>query len=539
MATSALNPVIGQLRRVVLLPDGAGLTDGQLLESFVSQRDEAAFAVLVRRHGPMVLGVCRRVLRNHHDAEDAFQATFLVLVRKAASILPREMVANWLYGVAYRTALKARGLIARQRVRERQVTDMPEPEAVEPDDRWRELQPLLDQELSRLPDKYRVPLVLCDLEGKTGKETARQLGWPEGTVSSRLARGRTMLAKRLTRHGLALSGGSVAAVFSQNAASASVPPSLASSTLKAAHLLAAGQSMTAGLISANVVALTEGVLKAMSLNKLKIIVLLVVGIGVAGVGWGHYRALANDQPAGPGEPQQVAPVDGKQAKTLEPAKDKAGQPGKKNTDQKRSTPKNQANQILDMVLKGMQAYQDSKAKAKPLSDQDLAKLLWEMMKKSYKPPKGAKQPDKEAWDLYEQAFLTAFQIAHQVAKAKGKGHPPMRAEDQQALDAIRAAFLPAYERARTLKKVLEEEKALGGKRREKAVEALDLFLKAGKEFEQAVQQRANADAKKEIESALRKVERTAHDRRTALETLEEIEKAVKDLKKKIQRKGGK
>src|SRR5258708_30427951 len=120
MATSLMNPVIDQLRRAMLLRDGAGLTDGQLLESFLSGKDEAAFEALVRRHGPMVLGVCRRVLRNHHDAEDAFQATFLVLAHKAVSIVPREMVANWLYGVAYRTALKARGMIARQRVRERQ-----------------------------------------------------------------------------------------------------------------------------------------------------------------------------------------------------------------------------------------------------------------------------------------------------------------------------------------------------------------------------------------------------------------------------------
>ncbi len=194
MATSTLNPVIDRLRRAVLLHDGAGLTDGQLLEAFVSQKDEATFAVLVRRHGPMVLGACRRVLGNPHDAEDAFQATFLVLVRKADSIVPREMVANWLYGVAYRTALKARTMLARQRGRERQVKEMPEPETAEPDASWRELQTLLDQELRRLPDKYRVAVVLCDLEGQTGKETARQLGWPEGTVSSRLARGRSMLA---------------------------------------------------------------------------------------------------------------------------------------------------------------------------------------------------------------------------------------------------------------------------------------------------------------------------------------------------------
>src|SRR5262245_39479638 len=129
MATSPMSEVIHHLRRTVLLPDGAGLTDGQLLEGFLSRRDEAARAALVRRHGPMVWGVCRRVLRSYHDAEDAFQATFLVLVRKAASIVPRETVANWLYGVAHQTALKARATAARRRTRERQVAQMPEPAA--------------------------------------------------------------------------------------------------------------------------------------------------------------------------------------------------------------------------------------------------------------------------------------------------------------------------------------------------------------------------------------------------------------------------
>jgi RNA polymerase sigma factor (sigma-70 family) len=285
MATSTLNPVIDRLRIAMLMRDGAGPTDGQLLESFVSQQDEAAFAVLVRRHGPMVLGACRRVLSNHHDAEDAFQATFLVLVRKADSIVPRGMVANWLYGVAYRTALKARTILAKQRARERQVKELPEPEAAEADHCWRDLQPLLDQELSRLPDKYRVAVVLCDLEGKTGKETARQLGCPEGTVSSRLARGRTMLAKRLTRHGPVVSGGSLAVALAGNA-SACVPTAVVSSTIRAASLFAAGKAVATGLISANATALTEGVLRAMLLTKLKIATAVLLAVGVLGAGLG-------------------------------------------------------------------------------------------------------------------------------------------------------------------------------------------------------------------------------------------------------------
>ncbi|HEX5271227.1 MAG TPA: sigma-70 family RNA polymerase sigma factor, partial [Gemmataceae bacterium] len=164
---NATSQVVQHFRKA-LLQDGAGLTDGQLLGRFVEGRDEAAFAALVRRHGPMVWGVCHRLL-NHQDAEDAFQATFLVLVRKAASVAPRELVANWLYGVAHQAALHARRTAARRGARERQVTQMPDPAVTEPDP-WDDLRPLLDAELSRLPDKYRAVVILCDLEGKTRKE---------------------------------------------------------------------------------------------------------------------------------------------------------------------------------------------------------------------------------------------------------------------------------------------------------------------------------------------------------------------------------
>src|SRR5690349_23314732 len=150
MATSRMSEVISHLRRTVLLREGAGRTDGQLLEDYLSRREEAALAALVRRHAPMVWGVCRRVLSNHHDAEDAFQATFLVLVRKAASIASRELLANWLYGVAHQTALKARATAARRKGRERQVDNMPEPTV--PEVRDTDLRSLLDEELSRLPN---------------------------------------------------------------------------------------------------------------------------------------------------------------------------------------------------------------------------------------------------------------------------------------------------------------------------------------------------------------------------------------------------
>jgi RNA polymerase sigma factor (sigma-70 family) len=280
MPTDPTTSVIDHVRRAMLRQGGAGLGDGELLGEFIDRHDEAALAAFVRRHGPMVWGVCRRLLC-HHDAEGAFQATFLVLVRKAASVVPRAMVANWLYGVAHQTALQARRATARRAGRERQVTEMPEP-AVTEQDRWRDLQPLLDDELSRLPDRYRAVVVLCDLEGKTRKEAARQLRLPEGTVGGWLARARAMLAKRLAQRGVVLSGGALAAVLS-GSASASVPPALVASTIKAASVLAAGKA-AAGAISVEVAALTDGVMKAMLFTKLKSSIAVVLVLGVMGAG---------------------------------------------------------------------------------------------------------------------------------------------------------------------------------------------------------------------------------------------------------------
>src|SRR6516164_6909968 len=174
MTTDRLRDALGQLRLALAPPE----PDGQLLARFLASRDECAFAALVRRHGPMVLGVCRRVLRHTQDAEDAFQATFLVLVRKAASVRPRDAVGNWLYGVAYRTALKAKALNARRRAKEGPMRELPQPETPN-SDLWCDLQPILDQELHRLPDRYRSPVVLCDIEGKSRKQAAQHLGCPE------------------------------------------------------------------------------------------------------------------------------------------------------------------------------------------------------------------------------------------------------------------------------------------------------------------------------------------------------------------------
>jgi RNA polymerase sigma factor (sigma-70 family) len=269
-----MGAVIRHLCQAVLQQNAR--TDGQLLASFIDNRDEAAFAALVHRHGPMVFGVCRRVVGNHHDADDAFQATFLVLARKATSVRPRDKVANWLHGVALRTAMKAKSMSAKRRGREKQVTEMPEPEAA-PQGQWRDLQPLLDQELNGLPENYRLPILLCDLEGKSIKDAAQQLGWPQGSLAGRLARGRKLLAKRLANRGVVLSAGSLAAVVSQNVASAAVPPTLMRSTV---------QATITGVVADRVALLTEGVLKSMLLSKLKTammgLLLVALLIGAAG-----------------------------------------------------------------------------------------------------------------------------------------------------------------------------------------------------------------------------------------------------------------
>lgn len=310
MADNHVNEIIQHLGRIVLRSNGAGLTDGQLLSRYIEARDENAFAALVKRHGPMVWGVCRRLL-NQHDAEDAFQATFLVLVRKAATIIPREMIANWLYGVAYRTARRVKVTAAKRYRKEKQIVQMPEA-AVDETDLWADLRPLLDQELSRLPDKYRAVIVLCDLEGKTRHQAAGQLRLAQGTVASRLTRARAMLAKRLARHGLTMSGGTLAALLTQNVASAVVPGPVVTFTIKAASAFAAGQATASGLISAKAVALAEGVLKTMFLTKLKIgaavlLVLLAICIGVGTVAPG---VVAQD----PADKKTEAPKD-----TWEPA----------------------------------------------------------------------------------------------------------------------------------------------------------------------------------------------------------------------------
>jgi RNA polymerase sigma factor (sigma-70 family) len=283
MRTSAMNRVLRQIHRVATLDHSAGLADGDLLDNYITRRDDDAFETLVRRHGPMVFAVCRRILCNDADAEDAFQATFLVLVRKATSIRPRGMVGNWLHGVARTTALKARAMRRKRSEKETEAAKTSKPAAAE--EIWLKMETLVDDELSHLPDKYRIPIVICDLEGTTVAEAARNLGWPYGTVATRLARGRALLARRLSARGLSISSGALGVLLAQGVSHGALPTSLVSHTVRAAGLYA-GSTATTGVVATTVAALTEGVLRAMLLKKLKIAsaVLLVTTLACLGVG---------------------------------------------------------------------------------------------------------------------------------------------------------------------------------------------------------------------------------------------------------------
>jgi RNA polymerase sigma factor (sigma-70 family) len=294
MARRPIETLVQLLRRSVGRVGNETLSDARLLERFALERDAASFEDLVRRFGPMVFGVCRRVLGDVHAAEDAFQATFLVLARKAPSLMRRALVGNWLYGVAYRTAKRARADAARRHAHERQA---PMPTGSDPLEEvvWRDLRPVLDQEIHGLPAKYRRPFVLCYLEGRTNEEAARELGWPVGTLFTRLARARQLLRHRLTRRGICLSGFPLAA-FVTSEATAAVSAALIDETVRAATLFAAGNAASAGAISVRAAALAEGVLHNMFLSKCKIIAVILVMAGtLAGAGTVcGYRALARD-----------------------------------------------------------------------------------------------------------------------------------------------------------------------------------------------------------------------------------------------------
>jgi RNA polymerase sigma factor (sigma-70 family) len=303
--SSHASPLLQFLRRVAGPPVDA--TDADLLRRFACGQDEGAFAALLGRHGPMVLGVCERVLRNRHDAEDACQATFLVLARKARRVDRPELLGNWLYGVAFRTARKARARVAERRAKERRAVRALAEDA-KADVVWADLRPVLDEEVSRLPDKFRLPFVLCYLQGRTNAQAAQALGCPKGTVLSRLATARERLRSRLTRRGVVLSAGLLAAALSEGIVSAAIPAALATSTAQAALGIAAGQA-AAGLVSAEVAALMKGTLRAMLLSKLKVVALAVLATAVLGTGGVvlTHQIIATERPGRGAEGKEAGP----------------------------------------------------------------------------------------------------------------------------------------------------------------------------------------------------------------------------------------
>jgi RNA polymerase sigma factor (sigma-70 family) len=288
MQKTPIPTVLRHLRQLMGRTVTASVTDGELLTRFVARQEEAAFTTLVERHGGMVLGVCRRLL-DHHDAEDVFQATFLLLVRKALSIRKHESVGSWLHGVAYRLAAKARAQGAQRRHHERHAADLRDT-AVSADTACRELQQILDEELQRLPDRYRLPLIHCCLEEQTHEEAASALGLPVGTVKSRLVRGKERLRKRLARRGLTLSGPAFATLLAiSGAASAALPPLLSQTMIHAAVAVASGQAL-AGVVSAKILPLVEGGMHAVTASYMKpaVMVLLLGGLltgGAAAIAW--------------------------------------------------------------------------------------------------------------------------------------------------------------------------------------------------------------------------------------------------------------
>ncbi len=274
------------------------VSDAELLERFVTCRDEAAFAALIARHGPMVLSVCRRLLRHPQDAEDAFQATFLVLVRKAASIGKRELLGHWLYGVAMRVAVRARVMAAKQQTRE--TADMERiAEATPQPAETKDVSAAITEEVQRLPAKYRIPIVLYYLEGRTSAEVAGSLSCPVGTIKTRLSRAREMLRKRLTRRGLAVTTEAFSTALLAEAPAASLPPALIDSSLKAAMSFAAGDGVAGGFVSAQAAALTQGVLHTMFVTKMKVVVAWVLALSllIGGIGTFAYQLGATEDKA--------------------------------------------------------------------------------------------------------------------------------------------------------------------------------------------------------------------------------------------------
>jgi RNA polymerase sigma factor (sigma-70 family) len=445
MPTACLNNVLDRLREAVGPPNVAGPTDKELLARFVAARDQSAFALLVRRHGAMVLGVCRRVLRHEQDAEDAFQAAFLVLARKAGSMRWSDTVAPWLYEVANRTAREARARLARRRARETPVEHVRHPEVgpSEPQD-WR---PVLDQEVRRLPGKYRDAVVLCDLEGKARKEAAQQLGLPEGTLSSRLVAARRLLARRLARRGLALSGGALGQVVA-HAATAQVPAALAGVTVRGAAGVATGELTATG----PAVLLMKGVIETMLTEKLKVSVgalVVVAALAVGGIAYRPGPSSATAEGLRSERQERTNPVPAPQG-ARKRAEDRGAGPAASAL----VVEEIRARRALAKAYLGLADLAEKKCRARPRPDDHTLARLREEQRSWLR--KAADEYDRLA------KFLEGRDVARPVTKEDQVADPFDVAQRHFAVgeyEAAARAYAQLVERCRGKK---EELKALGG-----------------------------------------------------------------------------
>jgi len=280
MTAANVTGLVQFIRRLAGSASPTPSRDAELIERFLATRDEASFALLLERYGPMVLGVCRRVLRDDHDAEDAFQATFVILARQAASVRQRDTVGGWLYGVACRVAAKLKTRRDRERARRREVTAVACNRPSHPDDSS-DLRPLLDEEINCLPEKYRLPLILCYLEGRTNEEAARQLGCPVGTLFARLSRARGKLRGRLERRGVGVTAVLLGSALNEGLAAAALPAPLVTATLQTTRAAISGQSL-----SPTVGPLVEGALREMSFFRIKIVAAMILGLSLLSAGAG-------------------------------------------------------------------------------------------------------------------------------------------------------------------------------------------------------------------------------------------------------------
>ena len=328
MTGARMGGALRQIHHLFVEGTVAGLPDDQLLERFLARGDGAAFAALVERHGPMVLRTCRSVLRHPEDVEDAFQATFLVLVCKARSIRGRGALGVWLRQVAHRVAVRAGVESARRRAFERDAGAgrADDPHRAEPDDDWRRV---LHEELARLSDRYRLPLLLCDLEGKTHAEAAAELGCGPATVQRRLTGARALLRSRLTRRGVALTAGALAATLARPAA-AQVPPAWVEAAVAAARPFASRAARLAigQVVATAAEALARRCIKSMILGRLKAIAALCIAlVALGGIAWGVGAAGPDDPEAvrsGPTPARSRPMMPGGPRSAAEPARPAAG-----------------------------------------------------------------------------------------------------------------------------------------------------------------------------------------------------------------------